>query len=406
MAHDRVVVVGGGIGGVATVAALRSGGYAGELVLLDRAELPYDRPPLSKDYLAGTRDLRQIALQAPQWYAEQSIELVGGAEVSAVSPAVDSVSVALADGRTYLADQVVLATGGRAARPRIPGGDSTRVHVLRDVDDADRLRAALGSGSRLLVVGAGLIGAETASSACELGAEVVLIDPIDPPIAAAVGPLVARVLHDEHATRGIETVTTTLESLQETATGIAAQLAGEERSREFDAVLLGVGMVPATGLASAAGLDVDRGVLVDERQVTSHPRVLAVGDTARVRNHHRTEHWEAAQHDGQRAAATILDIPAPTPSAPWWWSDRHHHHVEGVGEMRAADAEHTVVVRGTLGEAPYAVFTLRAGRVIGAVAVDDSHAVRAARRMIDRGTVVDADALADPGADLRKLLRG
>lgn len=409
-AVSRVVVVGGGIGGVSVCAALRAGGYPGEVMLLDRAAVPYDRPPLSKEYLTGSWDLAQLALQKPDWYAEQRIELVGGADVTGVTPQDDHVAVALADGRGWVADHVVLATGGRAARPPIPGANSVRVHVLRDVADADRLRAVLLPGARLLVVGGGLIGAETAATARALGAQVTLIDPLDPPLAAAVGPAVARSLHAQHLAHGIETVATSLEALQETPRGIAAQLHGEASSREYDAVLLAVGMVPRTDIADAAGLAVDRGVLVDAGQVTSHPRVLAIGDCARLRDHRRVEHWEAAQLDGQRAAATILGQPAPAEMAPWWWSDRHGTHVEAVGEMRAPDAEHRVVVRGRLGEAPYAAFCVRAGNgtahVIGAVAVDDSRSVRTARRLIDRRIAVDPDRLADPAADLRTLLRG
>ena len=261
-------------------------------------------------------------------------------------------------------------------------------------------------GARLLIVGGGLIGAETASTALRLGCEVVLVDPLAPPLAAAAGSSVATWLHDQHAARGIQTVTGTVRSLQVSADGVAVQLAHEADARFFDVVLVGVGMVPDTTLAEAAGLDVDRGVLVDDLQVTSHPRVLAVGDAARRRDRRRMEHWEAAQHDGQRAAATILGKPAPAATAPWWWTDRHDRHVEGVGEMREPDSVTTVVTRGAPGDAPFSVFTLQHGRVIGAVAVDATNDVRAARRMIDRRIVVDPDRLADTDTDLRKLLRG
>ena len=412
---ERVVVVGGGIGGVATAASLRAGGYDAELVLVDGAELPYDRPPLSKDYLAGARNLDQIALQRPRWYAEQRIELVGNAEVTAIAPGEARVEVSLADGRRMVAGRVVLATGGRPARPPVPGLGSDRVFVLRDVQDADRLRATLGAvegrSPRLLVVGGGLIGAEVAATARGLGASVVLVDPLDPPMVAAVGPTVARYLHDQHAAAGIETLTTVLESVQGTPTELAAQLRGEPDARRFDAVVIGIGMVPRTELAAAAGLEVDRGVLVGAGQVTSHPRVLAVGDCARLRDHHRAGHWDDAQRDGERAAGTILGIAAPAATAPWWWSDRHGRHVEGTGTMRAPDAAHRVVVRGQVGAGPFAVFTLRvapgetSGTLVGAVAVDDSRAVRAARRMIDRGAVVELARLADPETDPRSLLR-
>ncbi|MEU4454036.1 FAD-dependent oxidoreductase [Nocardioides sp. NPDC023903] len=399
MTVSSVLVVGGGIAGVSTAAELRKNGYAGELTLLSADALPYDRPPLSKEYLAGGRDLESITLQPSQWYADQKISLVGGAVAVAVRP--DDGEVELADGRVLTADRIVLATGGRAVRPAF-GSPS---HVLREVADADRLRTQFVPGARLLIVGAGLIGAEVASTARGLGAEVVLVDPLDPPLAAAVGIEVARWLHSLHADHGVEALTTTVETLLETPTGVAAQLKGEPDSREFDAVLLAVGLIPETGLAEAAGLETSRGILVDAGQVTSHPSVLAVGDCARLRDHHRAEHWEAAQLDGARAAATILETEPPPATAPWWWSDRYGLHVEGVGEMRSADAEHTRVVRGTLGEPPFSVFTLRGERVIGAVAVDDPATAKAARRLIDRGVDVRPADLADPTQNLRTLLR-
>lgn len=398
MTVASVVVVGGGIAGVSTVAELRKAGYAGELTLVSADAVPYDRPPLSKEYLAGGRDLESIALQPAQWYVEQEISLVGGAVAVAIRP--ETGEVELNDGRVLTADKIVLATGGRAARPAI----GSLSHVLRDVADADRLRTSLAPGARLLIVGAGLIGAEVASTARGLEAEVVLVDPLDPPLAAAVGIEVARWLHGLHADHGVEAVTATVETLLETPTGVAAQLSGESDSREFDAVLLAVGLVPETGLAEAAGLETSRGVLVDAGQVTSHPSVLAVGDCARLRDHHRAEHWEAAQLDGARAAATILGTEPPPAAASWWWSDRYGLHVEGVGEMRSPDAMHENVVRGVLGEPPFSVFTLRGERVVGAVAVDDPNAVRAARRMIDRQVGVRPSDLADTTQNLRKLL--
>ncbi|MFE6645258.1 NAD(P)/FAD-dependent oxidoreductase [Nocardioides sp. NPDC057772] len=419
MTVSSVVVVGGGIAGVSTVAELRKNGYAGELTLLTVDPFPYDRPPLSKDYLSGAKDLESIALQAPEWYAEQRIDLVTAASVVALDP--DAGTVAISDGRELSADRIVLATGGHSLWPSIervvrepldsPAGEgiprsATGVHTLRSVEDADALRHVLLPGARLLVVGAGLIGAEVASTARKLGSEVVLVDPVDPPIAAAVGAQVAAWLHSLHAVHGVETVTATVEKLESTRAGVVAHIAGQTEPRTFDAVLLAVGMVPDTALAKAAGLEVDNGVVVDDHQVTTHPNVLAVGDCARRRGHRRAEHWEAAVHDGQRAARTILGIDPPAETARWFWTDRYGLHVEVVGKMRSPDADHQTVVRGAVGEPPFSVFTLRGERVIGAVSVDDPNAVRAARRMIDRGVDVRASDLADPGTDLRKLLRG
>jgi 3-phenylpropionate/trans-cinnamate dioxygenase ferredoxin reductase component len=400
----RIVVVGGGIAGVSTVAALRSGGFDGDLTLLDAGDLPYDRPPLSKAFLKGDQDLDAIALQPAQWYDDHSIRLVN--RTTATRLRTGEATVELSDGTALAADRVVLATGGRAARPPIPGGDSPNVHVIRTAQDAARLRSALAPGARLLVVGAGLIGAEVASTALGLGCEVVLADPVRPPLAPVLGAEAALWLHDLHAHRGVTTVQAGVESFTDTADGIEARFTGGA-TVSADAVVLAVGMTPETSLAEAAGLEVDRGIVVDAGQVTSNPAVLAVGDPARIRRGGvalpRTEHWEAAQHGGRRAAATILGLAAPEDTAHWFWTDRHGLHVEAVGAMAAAS---TTVLRGRIGEPPFSIFGLAGGRLVGAAAVDDSTAVRAARRIIDRGLAVDPERLADPSTDLRRLLRG
>ncbi|EFC81952.1 NAD(P)/FAD-dependent oxidoreductase [Parafrankia sp. EUN1f] len=398
----RIVIVGGGVAGVSTVAALRAGGYDGTLTLVDAGEFPYDRPPLSKDYLAGKRDFEQIALKPAGWYETQSVRLIRRAQVTALLPGQGLVQ--LADGTTLPADRVVLGTGGTAARLPIPGAAEVGVQVLRTVEDAGRLRDALPAASRALVIGAGLIGAEVASTLAGLGCAVVLADPAAPPLAAAVGPELAAWLHDQHRTRGIDTVAAGIASLRRTSRGIEALLGGEKEARVVDLVVLGVGMVAATPLAEAAGLEVDRGILVDSAQRTSNPAVLAVGDVTRSRaDGTQAGHWDAARRDGERAAATLLGRPAPVASAPWFWSDRHGRHIETVGRMAAADR---TVVRGRLGDEPFAVFGFRGTTLVGAVSVDDTFAVRTARRLLDGAIPVDADLLADPSTNLRRLLRG
>ncbi|MBH0779837.1 NAD(P)/FAD-dependent oxidoreductase [Nocardia bovistercoris] len=401
----NVAIVGGGIAGVSAAAALRSGGFTGEITLVDAGEFPYDRPPLSKDFLSGRKSLSDIALQPDDWYDRNKVRLLSGRTATALRPGTGQVE--LSDGTAVTADRVVLATGGHALRPPIPGADGARVHLLRTARDADALRARLTPGARALVVGAGLIGAEVASTARDLGCEVVMVDPVSPPLAAAVGADLARWLHEQHAIRGIRTEATTVRSLRESGPIVHAEFGDGTGEHAFDAVLLGVGMAPDTALARAAGLDVDRGILVDDAQVTSNPAVLAVGDSARVRRGGevlaRTEHWEAAQRDGGRAAAAILGTAPPADGASWFWTDRHGVHVEVVGYLGVAES---VVVRGEFGPEPFSVFGLVGDRVVAAAAVGDSGAVRAARRLIDRGIAVDRERLTDPSVDLKKLVRG
>ncbi|MEI4271159.1 FAD-dependent oxidoreductase [Klenkia sp. LSe6-5] len=401
----HVVVVGGGVGGVSTVGALRQGGYDGRVTLVDAGEFPYDRPPLSKDYLAGACSSTDLWLQSPAWFDDNRIELRTRTSVAALRTAEGALE--LDDGSRVAADRVVLATGGRAARPPLPGADGDLVHTLRTIEDADRLHKALVPGARLLVVGAGLIGAEVASTALDLGCDVVLVDPVDPPLVAALGTTIATWLHDLHTARGVRVVRAGVESLGQDGAVLTARFVGQPDAAEFDVAVLGVGMSPDTSLAVAAGIEVDRGVVVDPAQRTANPAVLAVGDATRVRRDGvllpRTEHWEAAQHDGKRAAASILGVAPPAETAPWFWSDRHHRHVEAIGHLGAADQ---VVLRGTTDAPSFAVFGLHEGRVVAAAAVDDPTAVRAARRMVDRRLAVDPGALADPTTDLRRLLRG
>ncbi|UGT62682.1 NAD(P)/FAD-dependent oxidoreductase [Nocardia asteroides] len=397
-----IVVIGGGIAGVSTVAALRSGGYEGDLTLVEAGALPYDRPPLSKEFLLGTKAVADIALRPPEWYDDSKIRLFTGTRATALHPGTGRVE--LGDGTELPAEHVVLATGGAAARPPVPGLDGDRVHVLRTDDDAERLRTALRPGARVLVVGAGLIGAEVASTAVDLGCEVVLADPTDPPLAAALGTEVARWLHDRHAPRGIRTVTAAVGAIRRTGHEVEVEIPEPQR---FDLVVLGIGMVPDTALAAHAGIEVERGIVVDPARRTSNPAVLAVGDPARVRRAGvllpRTEHWDAARHDGAVAAATLLGTVPPAEPAPWFWTDRHGLHVEAIGGMTGAER---TVLRGSYDSSAFAVFALVDGRVAGAVAVNDSTAVRAARRLIERGTAVDPDRLADPRTELRALLRG
>ncbi|WAP51711.1 FAD-dependent oxidoreductase [Arthrobacter sp. ATA002] len=259
---------------------------------------------------------------------------------------------------------------------------------------------------RLAVMGAGLIGAETASAALALGAEITLIDPVNPPLVPAVGPALARRLHRMHGERGIRVLT-----------GFPAAVTAEGQEHcitladgsavHADLVLAGIGAVPETGLAAAAGLDTDNGILVDGHQRTSHPKIYAVGDAARVRLPdgtllRRAEHWEHARNTGATAAAALLGQELPVHGAPWFWSDRHGVRVEGAGSMAGAGL---MVIREKDG-LPAAAFLLdEYGRMAGCAAIDGGFTVRAARRIIDRRIPVDPTLLADPAVDLRKLAR-
>jgi 3-phenylpropionate/trans-cinnamate dioxygenase ferredoxin reductase component len=401
-----VVVVGGGLAGLSTAQELRRRGFGGPVTLVDREGIPYDRPPLSKAYLQPGAAPDSLLLVEAQWYAENDIEVMTG-EVAAIEPA--TTTVVLTDGRSIRADRIVLATGGLPRSLAVPGAADAGVLHLRGRADAERVRAQLGPGRRLLVVGAGLIGAELASTAVAQGTEVVLVDPVETPLAAAVGEELATRLHAMHADAGVTCVVGAVESVVRTGDGVLATVRRTSEARLLpiacDAIVVAVGGLPDTALAEAAGLHVDGGVLVDDRQRTSDPRVLAVGDAARHLRPDGTldpihEHWDSAAADGRRAAAAILDQdPAPR-AAPWFWSDRYGVHVEVAGSMTGPGE---VAVRDQ-GDGGWAAFRIENGKLVGCAAVDATAVVRAARRLIDRGSPVTSGELTGPG-DLRRLVR-
>ncbi|MCC3267489.1 NAD(P)/FAD-dependent oxidoreductase [Arthrobacter gengyunqii] len=403
MALGSVIIVGGGMAGFAAARELRARGFSGRVTIIDPEGMPYDRPPLSKDYLLGRKSPQQLLLADPAWFSEQDIAVVTG-KAAALMP--DEGIVLLADGRSLAADKIVLATGAVPRRLEIPGADTGSVLELRNRDDADKLRALLWPGVRLAIIGAGLIGAETASAALALGAQVTLIDPVSPPLVPAVGAHLAGRLHAMHAARGIEVITGVPAAITPDPSGSTITLAGG-RTVSADQVLVGIGVAADTTLAAFAGLDTDNGILVDERQRSSHPNIYAVGDAARVRLPdgrllRRAEHWEHARNTGATAAAALLGQELPNHGASWFWSDRHGVHVEGVGSMAGGG---TVVVRERNG-VPVASFRLDvAGYMLGCAAVDGGLLVRAARRIIDRAILVDPAKLADPDVDLRKMAR-
>lgn len=399
----NVAVVGGGPAGFTVIRELRARGFGGAITLIDPEGLPYDRPPLSKGYLAGT--LEDPSFVDETTFAELDVQLIP-ARAQSLDP--DVLELTLDDGNTLTADRIVLATGAQPRSLPIPGADLPGVLTLRTRADADTLRARLRPGHRLVIIGAGLIGAEVASIARGLGADVTLVDPAALPLSPAVGDQLAVRLHQMHADHGVTTIQA-LPTAIRSEDGLVVELGDPElgnRELPADTVLVAIGVQSHDELATSAGLEVIGGVVVDEQARTSRDGVLAVGDAARPRRADgtlamRPEHWEHAIRSAAVAAALITDTPPPDATAPWFWSDRYGVHVEAVGTMASP-------TRGVLRESArgVAAFALAGDRLVGAAAIDDSLAIRAARRLIDRAIPVNADDLADPAVDLRTLVRG
>jgi len=360
---DPVVIVGAGAGGNAAAEELRRQGYGGRILLIGpEGELPYDRPNLSKDYLAGNAPEEWIPLHPPDFYAERKIELVKAAAKS-LEPRAKTVT--LDDGRTLNYGVLILSTGAEPIRLPIPGADLPHVRVLRSLADSRALIEKARTAKRAVVIGASFIGLETAAALRARGVEVTVVAPDARPLEKVLGPEIGdfiRGLHEEHG------VSFKLGTKPKAVTATEVELESGERLAA-DLVVLGVGVRPRVSLAQAAGLDVDNGVLVDEHLETSEAGVYAVGDIARWPDpwsgeRIRVEHWVVAERQGQAAARNILGQAEPFADAPFFWSQHYDVSINYVGHAVKWDA---IEVHGSLADRS-AVVAFRSGGRIAAVA--------------------------------------
>nr|WP_107911322.1 FAD-dependent oxidoreductase [Streptomyces chartreusis] len=343
-----ITVVGASLAGLSTVRALRTEGYDGGIVVVgEERHTPYDRPPLSKDFLKGAVDAGALALGDADEYADLDVQWLLGERAVRLDPATRS--VVLAGGRQLRSDGVVVATG---ASPRtLPGTDGlTGVHTLRTLDDAEALRAELLDGSpRVVVIGAGFIGAEVASTARLLGLDVTVVEALDIPLERQLGRemgLVCSSLHKDHGVRLLSG--TGVAGLVGTGRVTGVRLV-DGRLLPADVVVVGVGVRPNTDWLAGSGVRVDDGVVCDSGCSTDVPGVVAVGDVARCPNpftgrHARIEHWSNATEQARTAARTLLTgVPAPAPlTAPYFWSDQYGVRIQVAGYV-APGAEPEVV---------------------------------------------------------------
>jgi 3-phenylpropionate/trans-cinnamate dioxygenase ferredoxin reductase subunit len=397
------LVVGGGLAGATAAVGLREAGFDGRIVLVgEEPGEPYERPPLSKEYLRGERDGDAVLVHPPAAYADAGVELLAGTRVVAVDPAA---GVAVLDGGERLRwDRLLLATGSSARRLPVPGADLDGVHHLRTLADADALAAGLRGAGRVVVVGAGWIGTEVAASARALGRDVVVVAPDDVPLQRVLGVELGAVFRDLHAEHGVDLrLGTGVDAVVGTGSVEGVRL-GDGTVVEADLVVAGVGAVPRTELAEAAGLAVDRGgVVVDAHLRASAPGVFAAGDIASAwhahyRRHVRLEHWANARHQGAAAARSMLGAGEPYDRLPYFFTDQYDLGMELSGDPTGAAR---VVVRGDVAERRFVAFWLDGeDRVLAAMNVNVWDVVDGLQALIRSGrpaTTADLDAALTAG---------
>jgi 3-phenylpropionate/trans-cinnamate dioxygenase ferredoxin reductase component len=408
VSSQTFVIVGGGLAGAKAVEALRDSDFDGQIILFAEEEhLPYERPPLSKEYLAGKKTLSEFTVQNSDWYRDHDVDLRLTTRVSTLDPAAHT--VALPDGATVHYDKLLLATGSASKRPPIPGSDAAGVHYLRTYDDAEALNSILAEGSSLAVVGAGWIGLEVAAGARQRDVNVTVVETAKQPLMAALGETVGKVFATLHREHGVDLRLQAQVDEISTADGTATGLTMRDGSTvAADAVLVAVGAKPNIELAGQAGLSMgDGGVLVDASLRSSDPDIYAVGDIAAAEHplfatRIRTEHWANALKQPAVAVAGMLGKPGEYAELPYFFTDQYDLGMEYVGHAPSFDR---VVFRGDVAGREFVAFWLDAdNRVLAGMNVNIWDVLDDVKALIRSRTPVDADRLADPQSPLSDLM--
>jgi len=404
MAH-RIVILGAGQAAAQAAETLRRRGHSGPITLIgDEASLPYQRPPLSKKYLAGTFERDRLLFRHAAHYAEQAIELRLGFAAVAIDRA--QRRVAIADGSSADYDALLIATGSRPRPLPLPGAELAGVYALRTVEDVERLRAELSPGRRAVIIGGGYIGLEVAATCRELGVEVTVLEAAERLMARVAAPEVSAFYAAEHARHGvIVRCGVQLHSLvpgRETGRVAAVRLAdGTDVPADF--VLVAIGVEPADALARAAGLECNGGIVIDEHCRTSDPHIWAAGDVARHPSPHygvqvRLESVDNAFEQGTSAALNLLGLTTVHDKVPWFWSDQFDLKLVIVGLNTGYDDR---VVRGAPAARAFSVCYLRDGELIAVETVNNTKDQMAARKLIPLRARPDRAKLADPAVALK-----
>lgn len=408
--HYDVVIVGAGHGGAQTAIALRQGGFSGAVAIVgDELELPYERPPLSKEYFAGERDATRIRIRPEAFWADKDITLLLGHRVARVDPVEHAVWTA--EGTRIGYGKLVWATGGRPRPLPYHNPRAENLLYIRTLADADRLKALSDKAERVVIIGGGYIGLEAAAVLRKAGKSVVLLEMLDRVLARAAGEEMARFVESEHRRRGVDLrLGTTVEALEGDDQITGVRLVGGELI-PCDFVVAGIGIIPAVEELAEAGAATGNGVLVDEHCRTTLDDIYAIGDCAAHRNRHAefaTIRLESVQNASDMATVVAKDIVGqgqPYGAIPWFWSNQYDLRIQTIGLSVGHD---DTIFRGDMETRSFAVIYLRGGRIVALDCVNATKDYVQGKALILAGkratSASDRELLADPSLPLKSLL--
>lgn len=402
---ERLVIVGGGQAAVQIVHSVRQHGFDGNITLVgEESHPPYQRPPLSKKYLAGDLPRERLFLRPESFYGSRGVEMLLDTRVEELEP--DPRRVRLSDGRTLSYDRLALATGSRVRRTGLPGDDLDGVHYVRTIADIDAVADSFRPGAKLVIVGAGYIGLETAAVAAQKGLDVTVLEMFDRVLARVVCEEVAGFFHARHSEAGVRIVCGAQVSAFVGSNGVEAveTAAGERYACEL--AIVGIGVVPNVELARAAGFECDNGISVDACARTADPGVVAAGDCTNhphpfVGRKVRLESVNNAIEQAKAAASSLAGAPQPFDDIPWFWSDQYEVKLQIAGLALDYDE---VAVRGDIDAGRFAAYYLRAGRPIAIDAVNSPKDFMNGRKLLAARVKLAAGEIADTGVDLNSRI--
>lgn len=408
LVHFDVVIVGGGHGGAQVAATLRTQKFEGSIAIIgDEAELPYERPPLSKEYFAGEKEFERILLRPEKYWNERQITMLLGNRVVSVDPAMRAV-VTDTD-KTIRYDKLVWAAGGSPRMLPIPGGNLPGVQGVRTRADADAMKAASVAAKQIVVIGGGYIGLEAAAVMRKAGKKVVLLELLDRVLARVAGEELSRFYEKEHRDHGVDLrLGVSIEAIEGDDRVTGVRLMGGEVI-PADLVVVGIGIIPAVDPLIAAGVEGDNGVLVDRFCKTSAPHIYAVGDCAAHQNDFaegaiiRLESVQNATDQANVVAKSICGNEIAYNAVPWFWSNQYDLKLQAVGLSTGHDQ---TVVRGDVAGRSFSIIYLKNGRVIALDCVNATKDYVQGRALVNAGISATAEQLADIATPLKALLPG